>query len=252
MGAIVGQTIVGIDVGGSSIKYAPVEPGTGRLLQPLASVPTPEHGKLEPLISCLAELAGKSAFGASVGVALPSVIRNGVALTAANLDESLIGADVRGLLQAKVGQPVVFLNDADAAGIAEMRLGAAKGVSGTVMVLTFGTGIGSALFVDGRLVPNTELGHLELNGREAEHQASARVRSEESLDWAQWSERVNQYLACIDGLFWPDLIVIGGGVSERFDEFGSLLRSRARIRCAKLGAAAGVVGAALAASGLQP
>jgi polyphosphate glucokinase len=243
--------VVGIDVGGSSIKYAPVEPGTGRLLRPLASVPTPRQGMLDPLIQCLAQLATESAPGAPVGVALPSVIRNGVAYTAANLHGSLIGADVRSLLQAKVGQPVVFLNDADAAGIAEVRIGAGQGVAGTVMMLTFGTGIGSALFVDGHLVPNTELGHLEMNGREAEHQASARVRTEESLDWEQWSGRVNEYLACIHALFWPDLFIIGGGVSENFSQFGSLLRSPAEIRCARLGAAAGTVGAALAASGLQ-
>jgi len=243
--------LVGIDVGGSSIKYAPVEAGSGRLLRPLASVATPRQGMLDPLIQCLAQIAATTAPGASVGVALPSVVRNGVALTAANLHASLIGADVRSLLHAKLGQPVVFLNDADAAGIAEIRTGAGQGVAGTVVVLTFGTGIGSALFVDGRLVPNTELGHLEMNGREAEHQASARVRTDESLDWKQWSERVNDYLAYIHALFWPDLIIIGGGVSENFSQFGSLLRSPAQIRCAQLGAAAGTVGAALAASGVQ-
>jgi len=246
------QVIVGIDVGGSSIKYAPVESGTGRLLRPLASIPTPQPGMLDQLMDSLAALARTTAPGASVGVALPSVVRNGVAFTAANLHESLIGADVRSSLQARVGQPVVFLNDADAAGIAEMQFGAGQGVGGTVMMLTFGTGIGSALFIDGRLLPNTELGHLEINGQDAELRASARARSEESLDWAQWSERVNQYLACIHRLFWPDLIVIGGGVSENFSKFGPLLRSPAQLRCAKLGAAAGAVGAALAASGLLP
>jgi len=243
--------ILGIDVGGSSIKYAPVESRTGRLLRPLASVPTPQPATLDRLIDALASIARDTAPGVPVGIALPSVIRNGVAFTAANLHASLIGADIRSALQARVGQPVVFLNDADAAGIAEMQLGAGRDAGGTVMVLTFGTGIGSALFIDGRLVPNTELGHLEIDGQEGELRASARARTDESLDWIQWSDRVNQYLACIHRLFWPDLIIIGGGVSENFNEFGSLLRSPAQIRCARLGAAAGTVGAALAASGLE-
>jgi polyphosphate glucokinase len=168
-------------------------------------------------------------------------------LTAANLDASLIGADIQRQLHEQIRQPVTCINDADAAGLAEMRFGAARGVRGTVMMLTFGTGIGSALFTNGHLVPNTELGHLEVGGQEAEHRASARVRTDEGLDWGQWSERVNEYLKVIHGLFWPELIVIGGGVSEQFEQFGPLLRSAAQLRPAMLGAAAGTVGAALAA-----
>jgi polyphosphate glucokinase len=144
---------------------------------------------------------------------------------------------------------VTLLNDADAAGLAELRWGAARGMRGTVMVLTFGTGIGSALFTNGRLVPNTELGHMEVDGVEGEQRASARVRGEEGLDWAQWAERVNRYLDAINRLFWPELIVIGGGVSENFAQFGPLLRSRAPVRAATLGASAGVVGAAMAVAG---
>lgn len=142
-----------------------------------------------------------------------------------------------------------MLNDADAAGLAEVRWGAARGVRGTVMVLTFGTGIGSALFIDGRLVPNTELGHMEVDGVEGEKHASARARSEESLDWPQWIGRVNRYLDAINGLFWPELIVMGGGVSDSFEQFAPLLRSRAPVRAATLGHAAGVVGAAMAVAG---
>ena len=243
------QQAIGVDVGGSSIKFAPVDVRSGRLLLPLDSVVTPHPATARQLIDSIATLAQPLASGAPLGVALPSVIRNGIAYTAANLDATLIGADIQRQLQERVGRPVTCINDADAAGLAEMHFGAARGARGTVMMLTFGTGIGSALFTDGHLVPNTELGHLEIGGHEAEHRASARVRTEEGLDWAQWSARVNEYLAVIHGLFWPELIVIGGGVSEHYDQFGPLLRSPAHLRPALLGAAAGTVGAALAASG---
>jgi polyphosphate glucokinase len=243
------QQAIGVDVGGSSIKFAPVDVRSGRLLSPLASVATPHPATARQLADSIAVLAQGQATGAPVGVALPSVIRNGIAYTAANLDATLVGADIQRQLRERIGRPVTCINDADAAGLAEMNFGAARGVRGTVMMLTFGTGIGSALFTDGHLVPNTELGHLEVGGQEAEHRASARVRTEEGLDWAQWSARVNEYLAVIHGLFWPELIVIGGGVSEHYDQFGPLLRSPAQLRPALLGAAAGTVGAAFAASG---
>jgi polyphosphate glucokinase len=245
----VGGGAFGVDVGGSSIKYAVVDTGSGRLLTPLAGIPTPQPGTPAQLVEAIADLARRAAPDMPVGVALPSVIRHGVASTAANLHASLIGADIQALLRQAIGQPVACLNDADAAGLAEMRWGAARGARGTVMVLTFGTGIGSALFVDGRLVPNTELGHLEVGGVEGEQRASARVRTEERLDWAQWSDRVSTYLDAINALFWPELIVIGGGVSGNFGEFGALLRSRAPLVAARLGPAAGVVGAAMAVAG---
>src|SRR5262245_34615150 len=156
---------------------------------------------------------------------------------------------MQGALKARVAGPVTLLNDGDAAGVAEVRAGAARGVAGTVMLLTFGTGIGSALFIDGRLFPNTELGHMEVGGEEGELRASARVRSEQNLSWVDWAARVNQYLDAINRLFWPELIVVGGGVSEHYAQFASLLRSRAELRVAHFGAAAGAVGAALAAAG---
>jgi polyphosphate glucokinase len=248
----VNQAAIGVDVGGSSIKYAPVDVQSGRLLKPLASVVTPQPGTARQLIDSIAGLAQAQATGTPVGVALPSVIRSGIAYTAANLDASLIGTDIERQLQQSIGKSVICVNDADAAGLAEMHFGAARGVRGTVIMLTFGTGIGSALFTDGRLVPNTELGHLETGGQKAEHRASARVRTDESLDWAQWSARVNEYLEVIHGLFWPELIVIGGGVSEQYEQFGPLLRSPAQLRPAQLGAAAGVVGAALSAALATP
>jgi polyphosphate glucokinase len=239
----------GADVGGSSIKFAAVDLGSGQLLGELGSVPTPATA--EGLIGALAQLAAAQPAGTPLGVALPSVVRRGVIHTAANLAsrDTLIGMDAGLVLTQRLQRPVALLNDADAAGVAEVRAGAARDVPGTVMLLTFGTGIGSALFIDGQLVPNTELGHMEVGGVEAELRASARVRREEKLDWPAWAERVNAYLDALDRLFWPEMVVIGGGVSEHYDQFGPLLHSRAQLRVAHFGPAAGVVGAAFAAAG---
>ena len=242
----------GVDVGGSSIKHAPIDANSGRLLEPLDSTPTPMPANADNIVRAIARLTALAPAQAPFGVALPSVIRGGIVCTAANLDRSLIGNNVTAQLVAATGRHVVCLNDADAAGLAELRWGAARGTDGTVMMLTFGTGIGSALFTNGQLVPNTELGHLQMNGREAEHRASARARSAEALDWPEWAQRVNEYLALIDALFWPELVVIGGGVVENYAQFGPLLQSRAELRAASLGAAAGVAGAALAAWESRP
>lgn len=242
-----GQVALGLDVGGSSIKHAPVDVQSGRLLAELSSVPTPEPATAERLIEALVKLARDQPRDMPVGVALPSVIRRGVIHTAANLDSSLIGFDAGQALRQQLGRPVTLLNDADAAGVAEVRAGAARGVAGSVMVLTFGTGIGSALFIDGRLVPNTELGHMEVGGEEGEQRAAARIKSEQDLSWQEWAGRVNEYLDAINRLFWPELIVIGGGISEDYGKYSSLLRSRAELRVAKFAAAAGAVGAAMAA-----
>ena len=240
---------LGVDVGGSSIKYAPVQVQMGKLLTEVCSVPTPQPLHGDALVQVVTGLTAGLPDDAAIGIALPCVVRAGVIHTAANLDASLIGLDVQTTLRGRLRRPVTVLNDADAAGLAEVRWGAARGVRGTVMVLTFGTGIGSALFVDGRLVPNTELGHLEIDGVEGEKHASARVRTQESLDWPQWAARVNRYLDTINSLFWPELIVMGGGVSEGFAQFEHLLRSRAPVKAATLGPAAGVVGAAMATAG---
>jgi polyphosphate glucokinase len=213
----------------------------------LQSMPTPNPATPEALLTSLCAIAATVPQAVAVGVALPSVMQGGVIRTAANLDQSLIGTNIVASLRHLLQKPMVCLNDADAAGLAEIQWGAAKGFSGTVMMLTFGTGIGYAMFVDGHLYPHTELGHLEMKGGEAEHWASARVRTSASLSWPAWASRVNDYLDRINALFWPDLIIVGGGVSEQFGEFGPLLRSRAPVRPALLGAAAGVAGAALAA-----
>jgi polyphosphate glucokinase len=228
------QNLLGIDVGGSSVKAGVVDVTTGRLLGEVISAQTPKPSTPERLAAVIAGLAARlpQAQG-SVGVAFPSVVRNGVIRTAANIDHSWLGADGAAVVGKVLNRPVTFLNDADAAGLAEVRWGA---------------GIGSALFVDGRLYPNTELGHLELNGQDAEKFASAHVRTALHLDFPAWIERVNVYLARMHALFWPDVIILGGAVSERYDEFAGLLKCDSELRPAQFAGQAGVIGAAMAAA----
>ena len=242
------HSVLGIDVGGSSIKAALVDVWAGQTVSPLASLPTPQPSTPERLMEAFVELDASLGAQGPVGLALPSVVQHGVARTAANIDKGWIGFDCAGSLQSRLQRPVTVLNDADAAGLAEMRWGAGRGTLGVVIMLTFGTGIGTAVFNDGQLLPNTEFGHLEMDGREAEHQASARGRTVEKLDWPQWAARVNAYLARMHGLFWPDVFILGGAVSENFDRFAPLLTSPAQIRAAQFRGQAGLIGAALAAS----
>jgi polyphosphate glucokinase len=241
--------VLGIDVGGSSVKAALVDVRAGRVTGSLMSAPTPRPSTPAALMQVLAELAHKLPGGAErVGVAFPTVIKAGVAHTAANIDASWLGTNAEALAEAALARPVLFLNDADAAGIAEMRFGNGRGCRGTVIMLTFGTGIGTALFVDGKLFPNTELGHLELRGMDAEKWASAGARTTERLDFPAWIARVNEYLLALHKLLWPDVFILGGAVSERFAEFAPLLRSPAEMRPAHFAGQAGVVGAAMAAA----
>ena len=242
------MVFIGIDVGGSSIKGAPVDVSSGAFTAPLAAVPTPSPATPTAVGGAIAKLIAPLPPSRPIGIAVPSVVKRGETWTAANIDASWIGANMAQLSSEILGQPAVVLNDADAAGIAEMRLGAGRGERGVVLLLTFGTGIGSALFVDGQLVPNTELGHLEVGGRVAEHFASGRVRSAEGLDWPQWAGRVNAILAAYQRVLWPDLFILGGGVTERYEQFAHLLESRARLVPARFRAHAGIVGAALAAA----
>jgi polyphosphate glucokinase len=244
--------LLGLDVGGSSIKSALVDTARGLLTGALRSVRTPAPSTPESVLQACAQIDRELGASGPVGLAIPSVVQGGTARTAANVDKSWIGCAGGARLTQLIGRPVVSLNDADAAGVAEMSAGGAgKDVKGVVILLTFGTGIGSALFVDGELVPNTEFGHLEFHGQDAERTASARVRTEERLDWSSWCARVNDYLARLYALFWPDLFIIGGSISEDFDQFGHLLDSPAEIRRAAHGAQAGVVGAAFAAARQQ-
>ena len=243
------MNLLGIDTGGSSLKAAIVEVASGRLLGSAKSFPTPSPATPVAIGEVVKGITEHFAdVGGPIGFAFPSVVRRGIAFTAANVDPQWIGTDGVKLIREVTGRPAVFLNDADAAGLAEIRVGAGRGETGTVMMLTFGTGIGSAIFVDGRLLPNTEFGHMEIRGMEAEHRASARVRTVEQLGWQDWTERVNEVLQRLHALLWPDLFIIGGGVIEHWDQFGHMLESRARIAPARLGNTAGIVGAALAAA----
>ncbi|HET9388090.1 MAG TPA: ROK family protein [Steroidobacteraceae bacterium] len=243
------RQLLGFDVGGSSVKAGVVDVEAGRLLGELISAPTPQPSTPAAMMPVLGSLAARlpQAQG-KIGVAFPSVIKQGRVRTAANIDRSWIGVDGAAIVDSALHRPALFLNDADAAGVAEVTWGAGRGVMGTVIMMTLGTGIGTALFVDGRLLPNTELGHMELRGMEAEKWASAQVRSSLKLDWPAWIERVNDYLASMFALFWPDLFILGGAVSERFTEFAPLLRSEAQIRPAQFAGQAGVIGAAMAAA----
>jgi polyphosphate glucokinase len=244
--------VLGIDVGGSAIKAAAVDIATGQLSGPLISVPTPQPAAPVALVGVLRELAAAHpTTQGALGIAFPSVIKQGIAYTAANIDPSWIGAAAEDLASRTIGRPVRFLNDADAAGLAEMRWGAGRGCTGPVIMLTLGTGIGTALFIGGRLFPNTELGHLELHGMDAEKRASAHARTAEGLDFPAWAARVNEYLQAMERLFWPDLFILGGAVSERFAEFAPFLKARAQLRPAQFGNQAGVIGAALAAGDAQ-
>lgn len=241
------MNILGIDVGGSSIKGGLVDISNGKLLGE-AHVPTPKPSSPPEVMKQVAVLAQQLPGGKAAGFAFPSVVKRNIARTAANVDHGWIGTDGAALATRTLNMPTVFLNDADAAGLAEMKWGAGKGTAGTVIMLTFGTGIGTALFTDGKLLPNTEFGHMEINGREAEAWASARVRTEQNLDFPAWIARVNEYLRVCHAMFWPDVFILGGAVSERFDQFAPLLRSEAQIRPAHFAGQAGVMGAALAAA----
>jgi len=241
--------VLGIDVGGSSVKAGLVDVQRGTVSGTLISAATPRPCTPASLIPVLAALAGRLDGAAGrAGVAFPSVIKRGTAFTAANIDGSWIGTDGASLAAEALGRPVLMLNDADAAGIAEMRFGSGRDCAGTVIMLTFGTGIGTALFTGGKLFANTELGHLMLRGMDAEQWTSAQVRTAEGLDFPGWIARVNEYLAELHRLLWPDVFILGGAVSERFEEFAPLLRSSAEIRPARFAGQAGVVGAALAAA----
>jgi polyphosphate glucokinase len=246
------MSVLGIDIGGSGIKGAPVNLVEGRLATARHKLLTPQPATPEAVLASVVELAGQFELRGSVGVAVPAVVKHGVTQTAANIDPAWVGCNVGHLLYEALGRPVAVLNDADAAGLAEMRFGAGQGQRGTVVMLTLGTGIGSAVFVDGALVPNTEFGHMDIRGKEAEHRAAAQVRKNERLSWEKWAARVSEVLVVIERLLWPDLYIIGGGVSRKHDRFLPLLQCRTPVVAAELGNDAGIVGAALATNGDIP
>jgi polyphosphate glucokinase len=240
--------VLGIDIGGSGIKAAPVDVTTGTLTAERVKVPTPRPALPDAIAGAVKELVADFGWPGPIGVTFPGVVIGGVTRTAANLDPAWIGLDARALLGKAAGKEVSLLNDADAAGVAEMTFGAGAGVPGTVLLLTFGTGIGSALFVNGQLVPNTELGHIEIHGQDAEERASERARELHDLSWGKWAGRVDEYLGHVEALLWPSLFIIGGGISRKADKFIPLLSNvRARIAPAVMQNNAGIVGAAMSA-----
>lgn len=237
---------IGIDIGGTGIKAAPVTLAFGELVRERIRVLTPQPSTPDAVAAAVAEVVAQIPEEAPLGITMPSVVRSGIIETAANIDEAWIGIRAADLFAKATGRACGVVNDADAAGIAEMRFGAGRGEQGLVIMVTLGTGIGTALFVDGTLVPNTELGHLELPKHgEAEKYASEIVREDEDLSWKHWAHRVRDYLRELERLFWPDLFIIGGGVSKKADKFLPDIDLNTRVVSAALFNDAGIVGAAL-------
>ncbi|MFE9658666.1 polyphosphate--glucose phosphotransferase [Streptomyces sp. NPDC005955] len=243
--------IFGVDIGGSGIKGAPVDLDRGDLATERHKVLTPQPATPDAVADGVREVVQRFDWQGPVGITYPGVVTEGATVrTAANVDKSWIGVDARTLLSERLGGlPVVVVNDADAAGVAEMRFGAGRDRTGTVLLLTFGTGIGSALFVDGVLVPNSELGHVEMHGREAEKHTSTKAKDDHGLSWEHWAHRVQKYLLYLEKLFSPELFIIGGGVSRKAHKFLPLIEDvRAEVVPAKLENNAGIVGAAMRAA----
>ncbi|HKH10408.1 MAG TPA: ROK family protein [Rubrobacter sp.] len=238
--------VFGLDVGGSGIKGAPVDTETGELLAERARIKTPKPATPEAIVRTAARVVREAGWDGPVGCGFPAVVKDGIVHTAANIDKSAIGFDLGGALEKELGMSVGAVNDADAAGLAEMRWGAGRGAEGVVLMLTLGTGIGTSLFVGGRLVPNTELGHIEIRGQDAEHRAADGARKREDLNWKQYAERLDEYLHKIEALLWPDLIVVGGGISKKAEKFFPHLTNRTEIVTATMRNEAGIAGAALA------
>ncbi|MFR0357993.1 polyphosphate--glucose phosphotransferase [Streptomyces sediminimaris] len=242
--------IFGVDIGGSGIKGAPVDLDKGDLVEERFKVLTPQPATPDGVADGVRQVVEHFGWRGPVGLTFPGVVTGGSTVrTAANVDKSWIDTDARALFSRRLGGlPVTVVNDADAAGVAEMHFGAGKDRAGTVILLTFGTGIGSALFIDGKLVPNTELGHLELGGHDAEKRASSKAKDDGELTWEHWAHRVQKYLAHVEMLFSPELIVIGGGVSRKSHKFLPFIEGiKAEMVPAQLQNNAGIVGAAMRA-----
>ncbi|MDH2424398.1 polyphosphate--glucose phosphotransferase [Sphaerisporangium sp. TRM90804] len=242
------MNVLGIDIGGSGIKGAPVDTEAGTLLGERFRIPTPSPSEPAPVAEVVRQIVDHFSWTGPVGVTFPGVVADGVTRTAANVDRAWIGLDARKLFTEATGREVVVLNDADAAGVAEARFGTGRGRKGLILMLTFGTGIGSALIMDGVLVPNTEFGHLEIDGHEAEHRASDHAREKHDLSWDKWAHRVQEYLEHVEMLLSPSLIVIGGGVSKKPERFLPHIHlPNTPVVTAALQNNAGIIGAALAA-----
>jgi len=240
--------LIGVDIGGSGIKAGVVDARRGALIGDRIRVATPHPALVPDVVGATAEVVrALPRDSGPVGIGVPGAIVGGRVMTAANIDPSWLGQSAADLFSEAIGRPCVILNDADAAGLAEVRFGAGKGVRGVVLVLTLGTGIGSALFLDGALVPNTEFGHIEIRGKDAEQRASAGARKRHGLSYAEWAPILDEYLHRIDALLWPDLVILGGGISRRSERYIPLLTARPPVVPAVLRNQAGIVGAALRA-----
>lgn len=244
--------VLGVDIGGTGIKGAPVRIETGELTGERHRILTPQPATPEAVINAVGELIKHFNWNGPIGCGFPAVVKNGTMHTAANVDASWVGTDAVAALKKLTGKTAVFLNDADAAGLAELKFGAGKGRHGLIAIVTLGTGIGTAFFLNGALIPNTELGHLELRGKDAERRAAESVRIRKKLSWKKWAKGVNEYFQRLESLLWPDLIIVGGGGSKNFDKFAPHLTLKTEITPAQLLNEAGIVGAALAAVPARP
>ncbi|MDI9951258.1 polyphosphate--glucose phosphotransferase [Rhodococcus sp. NM-2] len=248
------KTGFGVDVGGSGVKGGVVDLETGQLVGDRIKLLTPQPSTPEAVAETVAEIIRQAEWDGPVGITLPSVVTGGVARSAANIDKKWIGTDARALFsEALGGRLVTVLNDADAAGIGEDALGAGKDAKGVVILLTFGTGIGSAILHDGVLLPNTEFGHMEVDGKEAEHRAASSVKEKKDLSYKEWAGEVSRVLTRFENLLWPDLFIAGGGISRKNEKWIPHLTNRTPVVPAALLNTAGIVGAALAVeTGIAP
>ncbi|MBP7653367.1 ROK family protein [Candidatus Dependentiae bacterium] len=244
------NNVLGIDVGGSGIKGSIVNVQTGQLLSERFRLPTPEKGKPEDIAATISEIIKHFNWKNKIGCGFPAAINKGVSLTAANIHKNWIGLNIENFFKKKTGCEFKVINDADAAGLAEMNFGAGKKSNGTVLMLTVGTGIGTALFINHNLLPNTELGHIELSGKDVELYASDAVRKKKDLSYKKWAIRFNKYLIKMNSLFYPDLIILGGGIVKKKEKYFKYLALNSKIIPAALGNDAGIIGAASFASGL--
>lgn len=239
--------ILGIDIGGSGIKGATVDTDTGELTADRIRIKTPKGAEPEPVAKVVAEIARSFEWKGPIGIGFPAPVKAGVTLMAANVSDKWVGTNADELFTKITGCDCTMINDADAAGLAEMKFGAGMGQPGTVIMITLGTGIGTAIFHRGNLLPNTEFGHLDMKGKDAEHRASDAARQSEDLSWKKYAKRLNKYLAEMEKLFWPDLFIIGGGISKQSEKYIPLLKIETPVVPAQFLNEAGIVGAALAA-----
>jgi len=243
--------VMGVDIGGTGIKGAPVDIDKGELADERYRILTPQPATPKAVAEVVAEVVEHFSWKGSVGATFPAVVKDGVTLSAANVDKGWIGANAAEMFTERLEMPVTVLNDADAAGVAEMRFGAGRDRRGVVIMVTLGTGIGCGMFLDGNLVPNPELGHIEIDGKDAETIAADSVRERKDLKWKDYAKRVELYIRHLDALLWPDLVIIGGGASKKADKFLPLIDVRPEVVPAQLQNEAGIVGAALAAAGAK-